>query len=213
VFTGIIEEIGTVRQVPSSGAGRLTIAAQEVLGGTRVGDSIAVNGVCLTVTALDGRSFSVDLMPQTLRQSNLGRLTAGSPVNLERAVTPAGRLGGHLVQGHCDAVGQVVRQMREENALWVTIAAPPEVLRYIVPRAFVALDGASLTVARVEAGRFSVSLIPHTQQHITLAGQPIGYTVNVEVDIVAKYVERLLQGGEGGAGVNWERLAEHGFGS
>lgn len=211
MFTGIIEEIGTVHQVLAGPAGRLVIAAREVLTGTRPGDSIAVNGVCLTVTALDGRSFSVDVMPQTLRQSNLGRLTVGSPVNLERAVTPSSRLGGHLVQGHTDAVGQVVSQRREANALWVTISAPPEIMRYIVPRAFIAIDGASLTVARVETDRFAVSLVPHTQEHITLARQPIGSLVNLEVDIIAKYVERLLPESEAGRRVDWQRLAQQGF--
>jgi riboflavin synthase len=211
LFTGIIEEIGIVRQISGGAAGQLTIAAQTVLEGTRLGDSLAVNGVCLTVTRLDGRSFSVDVMPQTLRQSNLGRLHVGSPANLERAVPPAGRLGGHLVQGHADGVGQIVRTAREENALWVTIAAPAEVMRYIVPRAFIAVDGASLTVARVEAGRFAVSLIPHTQATITLPQQPIGAAVNLEVDIVARYVERLLQGGPEGAGVDWKQLAQHGI--
>lgn len=211
MFTGIIEEIGTVRQVAGGAAGRLTVAAQTVLEGTRVGDSIAVNGICLTVTRLDGHSFTVDVMPQTLRQSNLGRLHVGSPVNLERAVLPTGRLGGHLVQGHADGVGQIVRTASEENALWVTVTAPAEIMRYIVPRAFIAVDGASLTVARVEAGRFAVSLIPHTQAHITLPQQPSGAAVNLEVDIVAKYVERLLQGGPGGQGVDWQHLAQHGF--
>ena len=211
MFTGIIEEIGTVRQVTGGSAGQLAIAAQTVLEGTRVGDSIAVNGVCLTVTRLESRAFAVDVMPQTLRQSNLGRLHVGSPVNLERAVLPTGRLGGHLVQGHADGVGQIVRTTREENALWVTIAAPAEVMRYVVPRAFIAVDGASLTVARVEAGRFAVSLIPHTQVHITLPQQPIGAEVNLEVDIVAKYVERLLQGGSEGGAVDWAQLARHGF--
>jgi riboflavin synthase len=210
LFTGIIEEIGTVRQVTSGSAGQLLIAAQTVLEDTRLGDSIAVNGVCLTVTRLDSRTFAVDVMPQTLRQSNLGLLHVGSQVNLERAVTPSSRLGGHLVQGHADGVGEIVRTAREENALWVTIAAPVEVMRYVVPRAFIAVDGASLTVARAEAGRFSVSLIPHTQTHITLPQQPTGYAVNLEVDIVAKYVERLLQGGQDGK-VDWESLAQHGF--
>jgi riboflavin synthase len=208
LFTGIIEEVGTVRQVTGGSVGQLVITAQTVLEGTHVGDSIAVNGVCLTVTRLESRAFAVDVMPQTLRQSNLGRLHVGSPVNLERAVQPAGRLGGHLVQGHADGVGQIVRTAREENALWVTIAAPAEITSYVVPRAFIAVDGASLTVARVEAGRFAVSLIPHTQAHITLPQQPIGADVNLEVDIVAKYVERLLQGG----GVDWAQLAQHGFG-
>lgn len=210
MFTGIVEEIGTVRQAAGGSAGRLVIAASIVLQGTRVGDSIAVNGVCLTVTDLDGSTCALDVMPETLRRSNLGRLHVGSPVNLERAVQPAGRLGGHLVQGHVDAMGQITRTAREENALWVTMAAPPEVLRYLVPRAFIAVDGASLTVARVEAGHLAVSLIPHTREAITLTRQPIGYQVNLEVDIVARYVERLLQG-SASATVDWQSLAQHGF--
>lgn len=215
MFTGLIEEIGTLRHLSGGTTPRLTIGARTVLEGTQVGDSIAVNGACLTVTALDDRSFTVDAMPETLRQTNLGRLLPGSPVNLERALTPAGRLGGHLVQGHVDGMGKIVRKEREGNALWVTIAAPAEIMRYVVPRGFVAVDGASLTVARVEQDRFAVSLIPHTQSHITLSQQPGGYPANLEVDIVAKYVERLLQGGavEGGktGSVDWERLAQYGF--
>jgi len=211
LFTGIIEEIGTIQRVAGGTAGQLVVAAQTVLESTRVGDSIAVNGVCLTVTRLEKRAFAVDVMPQTLRQSNLGRLHVGSAVNLERAVQPSGRLGGHLVQGHSDSIGQIVRTMHEQNALWVTITAPPEVMRYIVPRAFIAVDGASLTVAQVETDRFAVSLIPHTQAHITLPQQPIGAVVNLEVDIVAKYVERLLQGGLADGGVDWKNLAQHGF--
>ncbi len=211
MFTGLIEEIGVVQQVQTGAAGRLVIAAGTVLEGTRPGDSIAVNGVCLTVTGIAARSFVVDVMPQTFRQSNLGQLRPGSPVNLERAVLPSTRLGGHLVQGHTDGVGRVAARRTEGNALWVEVSAPSEVMRYVVPRAFVAVDGASLTVARVEGQRFAVSLIPHTQAHITLPQQPVGAPVNLEVDIVAKYVERLLRGGEAGA-VDWQSLAEHGFG-
>ena len=215
MFTGLIEEIGSIRQVSGGAAGRLVVAARMVLEGTRPGDSIAVNGVCLTVTALDEDSFSVEVMPETLRRSNLGRLRPGSPVNLERAISPAGRLGGHLVQGHVDGLGRVLEKRSEANALWVSLAAPPEIMRYLVPRAFIAVDGASLTVARVEEERFAVSLIPHTQAHITLPQQAIGYLANLEVDIVAKYVERLLQGGQAGAArsgaVDWESLAQHGL--
>ena len=215
MFTGLIEEIGSIRQVSGGAAGRLVVAARMVLEGTRPGDSIAVNGVCLTVTALDEDSFSVEVMPETLRQSNLGRLRPGSPVNLERAVSPAGRLGGHLVQGHVDGLGRVLEKRSEANALWVSLAAPPEIMRYLVPRAFIAVDGASLTVARVEEERFAVSLIPHTQAHITLPQQAICYLANLEVDIVAKYVERLLRGGQTGAArsgaVDWESLAQHGY--
>lgn len=212
MFTGLIEEIGFVRRIPAGAAGRMVVAARTVLEGTRPGDSIAVNGVCLTVTALDAGSFSVEVMPETLRRSNLGRLRPGSPVNLERAVAPAGRLGGHLVQGHIDGLGRVVEKHSESNALWVTLVAPPEVMRYLVPRAFIAVDGASLTVARVEGDRFAVSLVPHTQAHITLPQQPEGYLANLEVDIVAKYVERFLRDGKGdGDSVDWESLAQRGF--
>jgi riboflavin synthase len=210
LFTGLIEEIGTVQQVQAGAAGRLVIAACTALEGTRLGDSIAVNGVCLTVTALDGHSFAVDVMPQTFRQSNLGLLHPGSPVNLERAVTPSTRLGGHFVQGHADGVGRIARKHPEGNALWVSIAAPPEIMRYVVLRAFIAVDGASLTVARIEGERFDVSLIPHTQAHITLPRQPVGAPVNLEVDIVARYVENLLRG-EGTGPVDWEHLAHNGF--
>lgn len=211
MFTGLIEEIGMVRRVVGGPTFRLTIEARTVLEGTRPGDSIAVNGVCLTVAALDERSFQVDVMPETLRRSNLGRLQPGHPVNLERALQPSGRLGGHLVQGHVDGLGRILEKRSEGEALWVTIAAPPEVARYLVPRAFIAVDGASLTVARVEGEHFSVSLVPYTQAHITLPRQPVGYAVNLEVDIVAKYVEHLLAGREEGKGIDWESLARYGW--
>lgn len=212
MFTGLIEEIGVVRRVTGGPIPRLTIEARAVLEGTRPGDSLAVNGVCLTVVALDERSFQVEVMPETLRRSNLGRLQPGHPVNLERALLSSGRLGGHLVQGHVDGLGRLVEKHPEGQALWVTVAAPPEVMRYLVPRAFIAVDGASLTVARVEEGRFAVSLVPYTQAHITLPRQPVGYAVNLEVDIVAKYVERLLAGREEGGRVDWEGLARTGWG-
>jgi len=215
LFTGLIEEIGTVRHFSGGSSIRLTVGASAVLEGTRAGDSIAVNGACLTVTTLDDRSFTVDVMPETVRQTNLGKLLPGSPVNLERAVAPAGRLGGHLVQGHVDGLGTVVQKVREDNALWVVIEAPAEIMRYIVPRGFVAVDGASLTVARVEQSRLAVSLIPHTQAHITLPQQPTGYLANLEVDIIARYVERLLQGGQAGERgkepLDREFLARYGF--
>lgn len=210
MFTGLIEEIGIVHRVTGGPTSRLTVEARTVLEGTRPGDSIAVNGVCLTVVALDERSFQVDVMPETLRRSNLGRLQPGHPVNLERALPPSGRLGGHLVQGHVDGLGRILEKRPEGEALWVTIAAPPEVARYLVPRAFIAVDGASLTVARVENGRFAVSLVPYTQAHITLPRQPVGYAVNLEVDIIAKYVERLLAGRENGQ-IDWEGLVRHGW--
>ncbi len=217
MFTGLIEEIGTIRQGATPSNPHLAIAAQAALEGTRVGDSIAVNGVCLTVTAMDSRSFTVDVMPETLRQSNLGELRPGNEVNLERAMQPGGRLGGHFVQGHADGVGRIVSREREENALWITITAPPEILRYVAPRGFIAVDGASLTVPRLEGDRFAVSLIPHTQEHITLGKKTVGAPVNLEVDILAKYVERILRAGSmeedksSPSTINWQFLAEHGF--
>jgi len=215
VFTGLIEEMGTLHQVippPNSG---LRIEAGVVLEGTRVGNSIAVNGVCLTVTSMDSRSFTVDVMPETLRRSNLGLLQPGSRVNLERAMRADGRLDGHLVQGHVDGQGKIARKTREGNAIWIAIEAPPEVMRYLVPRAFIAVDGVSLTVARLEGSRFSISLVPHTQAHITLPTHPVGYAVNLEVDILAKYVERLLGHSEVPARSDGEMsrdfLERHGF--
>lgn len=217
MFTGLIEEIGRVRQVVRGVIGRLEIEAQVVLEGTRAGDSIAVNGACLTVTALTDRSFTVDVIPETLRQTNLGALRPGSRANLERSVPVGGRLGGHLVQGHIDGTGQVVGKEHEGDAIWITVEPAPELMRYIVSRGFIAVDGASLTVARVESGHFAVSLIPHTQAQITLAQQATGYAANLEVDIVAKYVERLLhfgrsgEGGEAGPGIDRAYLERYGF--
>ncbi|MBN1484515.1 MAG: riboflavin synthase [Chloroflexia bacterium] len=215
MFTGLIEEIGLLRRrlpPPKSG---LSIESNRVLQGTRIGDSIAVNGVCLTVTNIEGDLFTVDVMPETLRQSNLGRQAPGSRLNLERAMPATGRLDGHLVQGHVDGQGEILSKRQEGNALWVTIAAGPEIVRYLVPRAFIAIDGASLTVARVEARQFAVSLIPHTQAQITLGDQPAGYRVNLEVDVIAKYVERLLQRGAGsgpeGGRLDRGFLTEHGY--
>jgi riboflavin synthase len=206
-----------VQQVSTGPAGRLMIGAKAVLEGVRLGDSIAVNGACLTVTAMDDRSFTTDVMPETLRQTNLGKLRPGSTVNLERPVALAGRLDGHLVQGHVDAMGRVVHKAREGNALWMTIEPPADLLRYIVPRGFIAVDGASLTVARMERHRFAVSLVPHTQGKVTLPQQPVGYAVNLEVDVIAKYVERLLQAGgktpSGGEPFDWNSLARQGFGA
>jgi riboflavin synthase len=214
VFTGLIEEIGTLKQTSGGRVTRLVIGAKTVLEGTRIGDSIAVNGACLTVTTLGDGFFTTDVMAETLRQTNLGQLRPGSRVNLERATALGGRMGGHLVQGHIDDMGFIVHKAREGDALWVTIEAPPEVMRYIVPRGFIAVDGASLTAARVEEGSFSVSLIPHTQAYITLPDLPIRHPVNLEADILAKYVERLLLSREEGAAsgsFDREYLQRHGF--
>lgn len=195
MFTGIVEETGLVRSIMHSGKSvRLEIAAATVLEGTQVGDSICTNGVCLTVTALSEGAFAADVMPETVRRTSLADLKTGSEVNLERALTVQTRLGGHIVSGHIDGTGRIVRRVQEDNAVWLWVECAPELMRYIVEKGSVAVQGVSLTVAAVrEDGRaFAVSLIPHTQGTTTLHQAKVGDTVNIENDIIAKYVERLL---------------------
>lgn len=177
---------------PAGGDNALTVRCSTVLGGTRIGDSISVNGVCLTVTGIKPDSFSANLQPVTLRLSNLGELRPGSAVNLERSVPVGGRFGGHYVQGHVDGVGRVVSIKGEGKAVVIRISAPGDVLRYVVERGFVSVDGASLTVMELHPDGFSVSLVYHTQQNITLPSKPLGAGLNLEADVVAKYVERLI---------------------
>jgi len=210
MFTGIIEEIGTVERLEVHRRPYLlAIAAQRVLEDTQSGDSMNVNGACLTVTQLTPRTFTVGLMPETLRRSNLGDLHPGDGVNLERALTPRSRLGGHFVQGHVDGVGRIAARRPELDALWVTISAPSEVMRYLVPQAYVSVDGVSLTVVEVTQSAFSVSLVAYTQAHVTLPHRQVGDKVNLEVDILAKYVDRLLHREQ--QGLTLEFLAQHGF--
>lgn len=210
MFTGIIEEVGTVRAVrPGSAMAGLDIAATVVTEGTRIGDSIAVNGVCLTVTAITPTAFTTAVMPETLRRSNLGSCTHGTRVNLERSVVYGGRIGGHQVQGHVDGTGRVLSRRGEGQALVVEIAAPLSVLHYVVEKGSIAVDGASLTVVGVTDRGMTVSLVSHTQAHSTLASLPVGANVNLEVDVIAKYVERLVQPRATGMTEAW--LAEVGF--
>ena len=215
MFTGIIEEVGTVRAITNTASGTaLRIAAERVTEGTRVGDSIAVNGVCLTVTAFDASGFSADVMHETLNRSSLGSLTPGSRVNLERAMRADGRFGGHIVAGHVDGTGKIRDIRRDDNAVWYTIHAEPAVLRYIVEKGSIAIDGISLTVARVNSDTFAVSVIPHTASVTNLSDRKKGDTVNLENDIIGKYVERLLTfpaPGTGSAGISREMLAKYGF--
>lgn len=170
----------------------LTVRAGAVLEGTKTGDSIAVNGVCLTVTALSGHGFSADVMHETLDRSTLAGLSPGSRVDLERAMAAGGRFGGHLVAGHVDGVGKIVRVRRDDTAVWYTVAAGPEVLRYVVEKGSVAIDGISLTVAAVTDRDFSVSVIPHTAAQTVLGERAPGDLVNLEADMIGKYVEKLL---------------------
>jgi riboflavin synthase len=194
MFTGIIEEMGAVKTLSVRGeSGRLAVTAQKVLADVRQGDSIAVNGVCLTVVAFSAREFTADVMPETLRKTNLGNLRPGDPVNLERAMALGGRLGGHLVSGHIDGTGRVVERREEGNAIIYRISTIPDVLRYVIPKGSVAIDGISLTVADVGMEWFSVSLIPHTASITTMGTKNEGDLVNLENDMIGKYVDRLLQ--------------------
>lgn len=211
MFTGITEEKGTVLNLEKTPLKCcLTIKAATVLEGTRTGDSIAVNGVCLTVTKMTENSFSADVMPETLRRSSLGALRAGSHVNLERAMSAEGRFGGHIVTGHIDGTGKIHSVKKEGNAVLVSISAPKEILRLIVEKGSVAIDGISLTVTGVTETDFSVSLIPHTAEVTTLLSKKAGDIVNLENDIVGKYVERLLSVSKS-KGITREFLIENGF--
>ncbi len=193
MFTGIIEEIGTIRSVRhGSVSAVLSIQAHKICSDIHVGDSIAVNGVCLTATTVSPEGFTADVMAETLRRSSLGALGVNSHVNLERAMAAGGRYGGHIVSGHIDGIGTIKEMKREDNAVWVTIEAPPEILRLIVEKGSIAIDGISLTVAYVDSKVFKVSVIPHTAKETTLLSKKIGDYVNLENDIIGKYVEKLL---------------------
>ena len=215
MFTGIIEELGTIRSIRRGAASAvLSIGAEAVLSDLRIGDSVAVNGVCLTATGVDGSGFTADVMHETLQRSSLGALGPGSRVNLERAMAADGRFGGHIVSGHIDGTGTIAERRRDDNAVWYTVSAPPALLRYIVEKGSIAIDGISLTVASVEADRFSVSVIPHTAAVTLLGAKGPGDVVNLETDIIGKYVERLLRPADTPAarsGISLEFLAENGF--
>ncbi|MBA7487374.1 Riboflavin synthase [subsurface metagenome] len=206
MFTGIVEEVGRVTSVQS---GRLVISTSGVLQGIELGGSIAVNGVCLTITSFDASSFSVDIMQETLERTNLGLLSAGDEVNLERPLTLEKPLGGHLVQGHVDDTGRVTSITWDGEATLIRFEAPHEVMDYVVEKGFIAVDGVSLTVAAKDASSFQVSVVDFTREHTTLGSRRVGDLVNLEVDIIAKYVEQLSQPRRSGITVSF--LQEHGF--
>ena len=211
MFTGIIEEMGSVKALRhEAGAARLTVSASTVLGNTARGDSICVNGVCLTVVDMDASGFSADVAVETLKVTNLGELKIGAKVNLERALQLSARVGGHLVSGHVDAVGRI-REKREEGNGWrIFIDAPDAVLRYVIKKGSIAIDGISLTVADVDKKGFCIAMIPHTAKLTTLGFKAAGDSVNLETDIIGKYVERLLAGRVEG-GVSLDLLKKTGF--
>lgn len=213
MFTGLIEETGTVCEVCRNGsASFIRVAAEKVLEGIKIGDSIAVNGVCLTVTEHDGKIFHADVMNETLNRSSLGSLKAGSKVNLERAMSADGRFGGHIVSGHIDGTGVLTQIKKDGIAVRYTISAEPKLLRYIVEKGSVALDGISLTVASVSSSDFSVSVIPHTAEQTILPYKKAGDIINIENDIIGKYIEKLMKPAEPDkGGVTMEQLMKNGF--
>jgi len=218
MFTGIIEGLGTITRLPSSGGGRMAVQADFDLAGTRIGDSIAVNGACLTAVTLDGRAFSVDVSPETLSKTVLGRVRSGERVNLERALRLSDRLDGHLVSGHVDDVGAIAERRARGNAIDVTVAVPAALTRYMIPKGSVAVDGVSLTINRVSEASFTVSIIPHTADLTTIGFKAVGEKVNIETDVIGKYIERFVsaygKAGKGpvaGSGVDMAFLKKTGF--
>ncbi|GGG20390.1 riboflavin synthase [Paenibacillus aceti] len=197
MFTGIVEEIGTMKSIGRKGEAMvLGILASRIMDDVKLGDSIAVNGVCLTATSLEASGFTVDVMPQTYRHTNLKDLKPGSKINLERAMAAGGRFGGHIMQGHVDGTGTIASMRQDQNAVFVEIEpSDPALFRYIIPQGSIAIDGISLTVASVAGGRFAVSIIPHTWSETVLALKRTGDTVNLETDVLGKYVEHLLRFG------------------
>lgn len=194
MFTGIIEEIGRIDSIKKgTQSAVLGIRCQKVLEGTKIGDSIAVNGVCLTVTSLHEQGYTADVMAETLERSSLGSLSKNSPVNLERAMAADGRFGGHIVAGHIDGTGKIRDIRRDETAVWYTVEAESQLLRYVVEKGSIAIDGISLTVAGVTDSDFSVSIIPHTQGETSLGFRQKGDIVNLECDVIGKYVEKLMK--------------------
>lgn len=212
MFTGIIEETGIIKAIrPGARSSQLTIQAKVVVEDVKVGDSISTNGICLTVTAFGSDYFMVDVMPETIRQTSFNILKPGSIVNLERAMRLNDRIGGHLVSGHIDGTGKIVHRREEDNAVWFKISAGETIMRYIVDKGSVALDGISLTVATTDAGSFSVSVIPHTWKNTTLQNKKAGDILNIECDIIAKYIEKLHKPGSTDSKINMDFLSRNDF--
>jgi riboflavin synthase len=217
IFTGIIEELGVVKSIAINGtSGCITIKAKKVLEGTQLGDSIAVNGTCLTVTSINSDGFSADVMAETVKRTSLSQVGKGDLVNLERAMILNGRFGGHIVSGHIDGTGTITKYTKEENAIWVTIKAPDEILDLIVEKGSICIDGISLTVATVSDQDFQVSIIPHTAKETTLIHKKVGSLVNLENDIVGKYIKKLMENNQEeqakkASGLTMEMLEEYGL--
>lgn len=210
MFTGLVEEVGAVAEIRVTGThARLVVEADLATRDPRPGESIAVNGVCLTLVEARGARLAFDAVPETMARTNLGDLRRGAPVNLERALAVGQRLGGHFVQGHVDGTALLRKLERKENARILSLEPPPQLLRHIVPKGSVALDGISLTVVDVDSSRFTVWIVPHTLDHTNLADRQVGDRLNLETDVLAKYVEKLV--GTGRAGLSLEQLEAAGF--
>lgn len=220
MFTGLVEEMGALRGITRSGEAMvLHITASTIMNDLKIGDSVAVNGVCLTVISIDSHSFATDVMPETFRKSNLKDLQIGSKVNLERAMIANGRFGGHMVQGHVDGIGKINHVTRNQNAVVYEITPEnQDVFKYIIPKGSITIDGISLTVVHTQESTFQVSVIPHTLAQTVLQSKRAGDTVNIECDVLGKYVEHLLQYGSSkqqdlgkSSGIDMEYLARNGF--
>ncbi|MFC2102258.1 riboflavin synthase [Bacteroidota bacterium] len=212
MFTGIIEEVGSINAIRRGGKSiSLDMKARKVLEGTKMGDSIAVDGVCLTVTTFNDHGFTVDVMPETMTRTTFHSFTSGSRVNLERALRLSDRLGGHLVSGHIDGTGRIIEKRREDNSEWIRIETSSNVLRYIVEKGSVAIDGISLTVISVDSRSFTIGIIPLTQEETTILTKRTGDEVNIECDIIGKYVEKLAKGEGERVGVTLDTLAKNGY--
>ncbi|QVK19849.1 riboflavin synthase [Mycoplasmatota bacterium] len=212
MFTGLIEELGVVKDVVfGSSSAKISIYGNKVLDGLNIGDSISTNGVCLTVVEYNNNSFAVDVMPETMEKSNLDELRIGDMVNLERALRLGDRLGGHIVSGHVDGKGIIESFIEDDNAIWVTIKATGEVLKYIIKKGSIAIDGASLTVAYVDEHSFKVSIIPLTQEETTLTKKNVGDYVNLECDMVGKYIEKIIGFEKKEKPIDFNFLKENGF--
>ena len=212
MFTGIIEEIGTVKSI-SKGAkeSTLCISCKKVLEDVKIGDSIAVNGICLTVVTFSDRSFTCDVMNETFSRSSLMKLGNKSPVNLERAMSAGGRFGGHMVSGHIDGTGKIASIKNDGNAVWFEITAPVGILEGIVEKGSIAIDGISLTVAKMSASSFSVSIIPHTLKETVLGARKVGDEVNLETDIIGKYIKKFCEINKDNGSITKEFLLQNGF--
>ena len=212
MFTGIIEEMGKVKSIAKGAkSATIEISASKVVEDVRLGDSIATNGVCLTVTQFDKQSFKVDVMAETMRSSTFNHLKVGDYVNLERALKLSDRLGGHLVSGHIDGVGEIINREKEDNAVWLTIKVPLDMTKYMIKKGSIAIDGISLTIQSITSDVLQVSIIPHTSDVTTLLQLKPGQQVNIECDLIAKHTEKLLAFNESKKGIDFEYLTKMGF--